>query len=389
MNTTSRRFMLSFTILIVLLMGAWSSHSFPATAQGAATMPATMAATMSGTMSPTATNMPSMNGAGMGSGAPITSCDVPAGTTAATPAADTITNAAQGDIKVGVAISLSGAAQPYGDTQQKGLLLAQSQINKAGGVNGKKIGLVIEDTKSVKDQATIVFQDLINQKVVAILGPTLSNEAAAADVIAQQASVPVMGMSNAGNGIVEIGDYVFRDSIAEAVQVPATVRYAKDVLGIKTVAILYAQDDKFSSDAYDVYKAELGKAGINILDTEPFNNADTDFSAQLTKIQGLNPQPDAIVVSALLKPASAVLNKARDLGLKQPILGGNGFNSPLLLALSKQAAENTYFAGAWSCGSTTPMNAAFVKAYIDMWGAAPDQFAAQSYSALVILADAL
>ncbi len=152
---------------------------------------------------------------------------------------------------------------------------------------------------------------------------------------------------------------------------------------------MYAQDDKFSSDSYQVFKTELAKNGINVLDTEVFNTADTAFDSYLTKIQGLSPAPDAIVVTSLLGAASKIIVKARDLGLNQQIIGGNGFNTPLLITLASKAAEGTIFGGAWSCSNTDPVNTAFVQAYIAQWAQAPDQFSAQAYTALKILADAI
>src|SRR5260221_1613448 len=326
----------------------------------------------------------------MGTAAGNGACDAAVGMTPATPAADILSGAATGDIKVGVAIALSGAAKAYGESQRKGLLLAQNEINKAGGVDGKTIALLIKDTASDKAQAATVFQNFIQQdKVLAILGPTLSAEAAAADPLAQQASVPVIGMSNTGNGITEIGNFVFRDSLSEADAIPNTVAVMKSKLNINNVAVMYAQDDKFSSDSYQVFKTALAKNGINYLDTEVFNTADPAFDSYLTKIQGLSPAPDAIVVTSLLGAASKIIVKARDLGLNQQIIGGNGFNTPLLITLASKAAEGTIFGGAWSSRNTDPVNTAFVQAYIAQWAQAPDQFSAQAYTAPKILADAI
>ncbi len=354
---------LSLALIAVMITMAGAPAASAAQATAAATMAATNAA------------------------APTGVCGAPA---IATPAADDLTAAVNGDIKVGVAIGLSGAAKAYAESQRKGLLLSLQEINKAGGVDGKTIALDIKDTTSDKSQAVTVFQSLINDdKVVAILGPTLSAEASAADVEAQKASVPVIGMSNTGNGITEIGDYVFRDSLAEADAIPNTVKTIKDKLNVKTVAIMYAQNDKFSSDGYGVFKAELDKNGITIADTEIFNTADTDFSAQLTHIQGLSPAPDAIIVSSLLGPAAKIIVKARQLGITTQIVGGNGFNTPLIIALTKTASEGIIFGGAYDCNNPDPVNQAFVDAYKAKYGDAPDQFAAQSYTALKILADAV
>lgn len=355
-------------LLIIVLMGMVSA---PAASAAQATAAVTMAATMANTMTASA---------GGACGAPGI----------ATPAATELTAVTTGDIKIGVAISLSGAAKAYGELQRKGLLLAASEINAAGGIDGKTIALVIRDTASDKGQATTVFQDMINKdQVVAILGPTLSAEASAADPEAQKAGTPVIGMSNTGTGITEIGDYVFRVSLSEADAIPNTIRVAKEKLNIKTVAVMYAQNDKFSSDAYNVFKKELDSNGIQILDTENFNTQDADFSAQLTKIQGLNPAPDAIIVSSLLGPAAKIIVKARELGINTQIIGGNGFNTPLIIRLTGKASEGTIIGGAYDCSNADPVNQTFVKAYSAKYGDAPDQFVAQAYSALKVLADAI
>lgn len=115
-------------------------------------------------------------------------------------------------------------------------------------------------------------------------------------------------------------------------------------------------------------------------------NPDTDFSAPLTKIQGLDPQPDAIVISPLLGPAAKIIVKARELGLNQQIIGGNGFNAPLIIKATAGKAEGAIFGAAWSCSNSFPANVNFINAYIAKWGEAPDQFAAQSATALQLLA---
>lgn len=373
--------LISMALVAVLLMSASVPAASAAQATMAATMNSTMAATMSGTSMSSGTMASTVTAVTTGA------CGLPG---VATPAANDLSTASTGDIKIGVAIALSGAAKAYGDSQRKGLLLALSEINGAGGVDGKKLALVIKDTTSDKSQAVTVFQGLINaDKVAMILGPTLSTEATAADVEAQKASVPVMGMSNTGNGITSIGDYVFRDSLSEASAIPNTVKAMRDNLKVKSVAIMYAQNDKFSSDGYQIFKQELDKSGIAVLDTEVFDTADTDFSAQLTRIQGLSPQPDAIIVASLLGPAAKIIVKARQLGINTQIVGGNGFNTPLIISLTKASSEGTIFGGAYDCNNPDAVNQTFVKAYLAKYGDAPDQFAAQAYSALKIVADAL
>ena len=126
---------------------------------------------------------------------------------------------------------------------------------------------------------------LMNTDVVlAVVGPTLSNEALSSDPEAQKVGCPVLAVSNTAAGITDIGDFIFRDSLAESQVIPETIKQAKEKLGISKVAILYAKDDAFSKSGYDVFKAELQKSNIQILTEQSFATTDTDYKAQLTAI---------------------------------------------------------------------------------------------------------
>src|SRR5262249_44634492 len=154
----------------------------------------------------------------------------------AAPASTSLPAAAAGGAtktaKIGAAFSLTGAAAQYGATQKNGAQLAVDEINAAGLVPGVKLELTVEDDASTKDQTSTVFQKFINQdKVNVLLGPTLSANAPAGHPLAQQAKVPVLAVSNTGNGITDTGDFIFRDSLAEADVVPQTIAKSQAKLG--------------------------------------------------------------------------------------------------------------------------------------------------------------
>jgi branched-chain amino acid transport system substrate-binding protein len=163
----------------------------------------------------------------------------------------------------------------------------------------------------------------------------------------------------------------------------------KDKLGYRRVAVLYGDDDAFTKAGYDVFSKALADAAVQVVTTETFKKSDTDFSAQLTKIRGLN--PDAIVLSALVEEAAGIMTQARQLGIPAsvPFIGGNGLNSPQLAQLAGSAAQGAISGAAWFIANDTPGNAAFVKAYRDQYGSDPDQFAAQAYAGVYLLATAM
>jgi branched-chain amino acid transport system substrate-binding protein len=298
------------------------------------------------------------------------------------------------DIKVGLAISLTGAANIYGPAQRSGAQLAVDQINAAGGVNGAKIQLLVEDDASARDQGITVFRKFINEnKVAAILGPTLSGVAAGAHPVAQQAGVPVVAISNTGIGIVGKCDYgpcdwIFRASLGEESALPAALKAAKDKLNIKKVVLMFESDQKFAADGADIFKKAAADNGITISRTIPYKTADVDFSPFVTQAKGEN--PDAILASGLAGTASKVLLEvAKQFPSGLRVVGSNGFNSPAVIQAAGAAAPLMIVGTAWNKASTDKANADFVKAFKEKYSSDPDQFAAQSYTAMVVLAEAM
>ena len=292
------------------------------------------------------------------------------------------------EIKLGVAEALSGFAAQYGVPAKNGFVMAAEQINAKGGINGNKIELVIEDEQGKKEEAINVFKKLAFQnKVLMIFGPTLSNSAFAADPLANQAKLVVFATSNTANGITDIGPFIFRNSVMESDVLPATVRAAAKRFNAKKMAVIYGNDDAFTKSGYDVFKQVLADQKIAVTNTETYAKGDVDFKAQLTKIKGNN--PDAIVCSCLAEEAANIMIQARSLGIKAPFIGGNGFNSPKLFEISRQAANDTVMGSPWSAENRTPANVAFMDAYQKKFGTPANQFAAQAYDAVFIVAEAL
>ena len=269
------------------------------------------------------------------------------------------------EIKIGVAEALTGNAAQYGVPIRKGFELAAGEINGAGGINGKRIELLIEDEQGKKEEAINVFKKLIFQdKVLMLFGPTLSNSAQASDPVAQANKVVVFGTSNTADGITSIGNYVFRSSVTEADIVPVTVKVAAQKNGLKKVAVLYGNDDAFTKSGSDV-----------------------DFKPQLTKIKAGN--PDAVVLVALVAEGSSIMVQARQLGIALPFLTGNGMNSPKIFDLAKDSADNLWIGSPWSLENLSAENKKFIAAFQKVHNALPDQFAAQAYDAMYIVSQAL
>ena len=297
-------------------------------------------------------------------------------------------SASAADLKLGVAHALSGGAAQYGTAIRNGFVLAAEEINAKGGINGNTIQLVIDDEQGKKEEAINVFKKQIFQdKVLIIFGPTLSNSMFAAGPVANAAKTPVFATSNTAYGITDIGPFVFRNSVMEADVLPITVATATKHYGLKKVAVIYGNDDAFTKSGYDVFKQVLADQKMPVTTTETYVKGDVDFKAQLTKIKAT--APDAIVCSCLAEEAANIILQARSLGISAPFIGGNGFNSPKLFEISKQAGNGTFVGSPWANANPAPVNQAFIAAYKKKFNADPNQFAAQAYDALYIAAAAL
>ncbi|MGY2084163.1 ABC transporter substrate-binding protein [Blastococcus sp. SYSU DS0539] len=290
----------------------------------------------------------------------------------------------EGEVPIGAVLSLTGAAASYGESQQRGLELAAADLAEQDGVT---YDLTIEDDQTDPRQAITLFDEFVSDGVSLIIGPTLSNAAVQADPIAQEAGVPVLGISNTAAGVTEIGDYIFRDSLTEQAVIPQTVAQATEQFGLEDVVVMYSNDDAFTESGYEAFAAALEEEGVNVTETITFSKSDTDFRALLTQAQ--QSDPDALVVSALIEAAVPLVTQARELGIEVPIIGGNGFNNPTLMADAGEAAEGVVVGAAWNSSSDNPENQAFLEAYEAEYGAQPDQFAAQAYTGLKLVDQAV
>jgi branched-chain amino acid transport system substrate-binding protein len=290
-----------------------------------------------------------------------------------------------GAAKIGVVSYLTGGGAAYGEAIKQGLELARDEINAKGKV---KIELVFEDSKGDKNEAINATNKLIHKdNVIGIIGPTLSGEMFAVGPIASQSGVPIMGTSTTAEGITDIGDYVFRNALPESLAIPHAVKKAKEKLGFKKVAVMYSNNNDWAVSGFKTFEQAIKDNGMETVTVETFADKDTDFSAQLTKIAAL--KPDAIMVAGLYQEAALILKKAREIGITVPIVGNNGFNSPQLIKSGGTAAEGVVVASPWYPGKDDEKVKKFVAAYKTKYSKEPDQFAAQAYDALYIMADAL
>ena len=298
-------------------------------------------------------------------------------------------------IYLGAVLSLTGAGGVYGPGSRDGMNLAVDEINKAGGVNGAKISLDVEDDASDKAQSQQVAQRMIQgNQIVGLLGPTLSNSAVAVHPLAESLHTPIVAVSTTGIHIVpdcnypktDACRYVFRDSLGEETAIPDNIKAYADSKHPKTGALLVATDDKFSSDGGEIVKKAAPANGITLSAVIGFSKNDADLTTPVTK--AVQTKPDVIFITSLGNIPSRIMIEARKQGFAGQFLGGNGFNTAVVSKQGGEAAKGAQSGSAWYINNTFPGNADFVKAFRAKYGSDPDQFAAQGYTGIKIYADA-
>jgi branched-chain amino acid transport system substrate-binding protein len=292
-------------------------------------------------------------------------------------------------IPIGISVAQTGPVALAGQEQILGAQIAEEYFNKRGGVNGRPIKLVFQDAGSDEPTAINAFQNLINvAKVVGILGPSLSQQAFAADPFAVRAKVPVIGPSNTAKGIPQIGEFVSRVSAPVAIVAPNAVRAAMDInKNLKKVAVLYAQNDAFNKSETETFQQAVKDLKLDLATVQTFQTTDTDFTAQVTNV--LNVKPDLVIISGLQVDGANLVKQLRELGYKGLIVGGNGLNTTNIFPICKALCDGILVAQAYSPEYKSKVNDVFKSMYKDKQKKDPPQFSAQSFTGVQVFVEAL
>jgi len=308
---------------------------------------------------------------------------------AAATAAPQAPAAGSSEISIGVAVAQSSNVSLFGQEQVLGAQIAEKYFNDKGGVNGTPIKLVYQDTAGDEAGAINAFQTLINDNVVAILGPTLSQQAFAADPFAEKAGVPVIAPSNTAKGIPQIGQYISRVSAPVAKVAPNAIAAALKINpDIKTVAVAFAQNDAFSKSETGTFQQVITDTyKFDLATVQTFQTTDTDFTTQASNI--MNVQPELVVISGLAADGANLIKQLRDLGYTGLIVGGNGLNTANIFPVCQAQCDGILVAQAYSPQLDTAINKQLVDTYAAEQKKTPGQFTAQAFAGVQVLVEAL
>ncbi|WP_042462825.1 ABC transporter substrate-binding protein [Neobacillus dielmonensis] len=298
-------------------------------------------------------------------------------------------------IKLGVNLELSGNVASYGESMDKGIEMAVKEINKDGGVDGKKIEIVKVDNKSDASEATNGIIKLTSQdKVNAVIGAATSGNTVAQAQVANDTKTVLIAPGGTSPTVTvdekgKVRPYVFRTSFIDPFQGTVAANFALDNLKVKDAAIFADSSSDYAKGLSDSFKKTFEKAGGKIVSQEAYVGKDTDFRATLTRIKAKH--PSFIFIPGYYEEVGLIVKQARELGIDVPLVGADGWDSPKLVELAgADALNNTYIINHYSSEDPDEKVQKFVTAFKEASGGeAPNAFNALGYDTVYFLADAI
>ena len=293
-----------------------------------------------------------------------------------------------GPIRVGYYGDLSGRTSNFGQSTKNGVMMAADEINKAGGINGRQIEILSEDDEGRPEKAATVVTKLIDQdKVVALLGEVASGNSLAAAPKAQAAHVPMISPSSTNPAVTQVGDYIFRVCFIDPFQGEVMAKFAANTLHAKKAAIMEDFNSPYSRGLTEFFESSFTKLGGQVITKQSYTQGDRDYKGQLTSIRSAG--PEVIYVPGYYGEVGVIAKQAKQLGISQPLLGGDGWDAPQLFQLGGDALNGDFISNHYSVEDPSPAIQKFVSNFKGRYSIVPDALAALGYDAMRVLGDAL
>jgi len=297
-----------------------------------------------------------------------------------------VTGVAYADtIKIPVASPFTGQLASFGEGVKNGAALKASEINAAGGINGRTVKVVLEDEGCEPKEAATVATKLANDPEVAVVvGHLCSSATLAALPVYREAKLPAISPASTNVDIGKMSPYYFRNVYRDDFQGAFLARYVDEVKGFKRIAVFYEVND-YSMGLMSAFMKEAVKRGIKILGTEAYTSDTTDFKPQLTKFKMM--RPDAIFNPGYAPQGTLIASQAVSLGLKVAMFGADGLDDDLMA--KNPDAEGLFVTTPFLPDKAGPAAAKFIASYKRVYGKEPNWFAANTYDAVGMAAEAI
>jgi len=266
-------------------------------------------------------------------------------------------------IPLGLVASENGDLKPWGEDSAKGARLAVQVFNAAGGVDGKKVSLYIEDSNSKPEQGKSAAEKLVSEdKVICLLGEVASGITAQMGTVAEEKKVPLIAVGATRTDLTAGKPDMFRVCYTDAFQGPVMAKFAYEKLGLRNVALVTDKKQPYSTGLSDSFRAFFVKLGGKIVGEEFYESGATQFQAQLTNLKALN--PDGLFMSGYFNETGPIARQAKDAGLNVKMMGGDGWDSSDILKSGGDAILGSYFCNHYNNKDDRPE----VKDFLKKWG---------------------
>jgi branched-chain amino acid transport system substrate-binding protein len=295
-------------------------------------------------------------------------------------------------ILIGHVASMTGEQATFGESTDNAIRLAINEQNAKGGVKGRTLAVKTYDDQGKPEEAAIAATRLIvNDKVLVLLGEVASSRSLAIAPIADQNKVPQISPTSTNPRVTKDGDktrpYVFRVCFIDPFQGTVMAKFVRENLKLTKAAILRDVGNDYSVGLADYFAAKFKELGGTIVDDQSFKAGDQDFKAQLTAIK--NKKPEFLYIPAYYTDVALAGRQARELGIKIPMGGGDGWDSAKLYEIAQGALDGSFFSNHYTHESPDPRVQEFVTKYKAAYGSIPDALAALGYDAALVAIDAI
>jgi len=299
---------------------------------------------------------------------------------------------AQESIKIGALYNLTGGMSSLDGPSLKGAQLAVKQINESGGLLGKQVELIAPDGKTDQQETAKAAQRVLSEGVVAGIGESDTTFVMAGAPLFQEKGIPFVTSGATHPELPTwVGDYMFMTPFGDDDQSYAIADYTYDKLGARRVAVWTDNSMDFTKALSAFFTERFKERGGEIVGTDTFMMGDTDFSAQIARLASLDPQPDAVFVSAIPSEAGLSVKQIREQGINIPIVSGDGFDTELVATVpGPELANEVYFSTHTYRADDRPEVKKFIEDYKAEYGIEPENaFAPLGYDAMMLVADAI
>lgn len=290
-------------------------------------------------------------------------------------------------VLIGVSGPLTGPQAQYGALWKQGFDLALEKINADGGIDGRPLEYVFEDSQNDPRQSIAIAQKFISDpEIVVEVGDFSSTASMAASPLYQRGGLVQFGFTNSHPDFTKTGDYMWSSSISQSQEQQVMANYVIDRLGLRKIAILHLNTD-WGTTAKDIFVAEAQKRGAEVVATEGYLPDEKDFRATLTRIKAAN--PDGILLESYYSDGALLARQIREVGIDLPIVAVGSVYSPDFLSLAGDAANGVHTTAYFTPVSPRPEVQTFIRDFTAAYGQEPNNFNAMAYDAINMLAEVM